>query len=49
MPLRVVEPDKPGLELRTFECQKCYGTESFVAPIGRGTDPFGTGQGSSSA
>jgi CheY-like chemotaxis protein len=34
MPLRVVEPDRPGLELRTFECPTCYETESLVASIG---------------
>jgi hypothetical protein len=34
MSLRVVEPDKPGLELRTFECPTCFETESLVASIG---------------
>jgi hypothetical protein len=35
MSSRVIEPDKPGLELGTFECPQCYETESVVARIGR--------------
>jgi hypothetical protein len=34
MSLRVVEPDKPALELRTFECPTCFETESLLALIG---------------
>jgi len=33
MSLRITEPEKPGFDARTFECPKCYGTETFVASI----------------
>ena len=33
MVLRLIEPEKPGFDLRTFECPKCLGTETLVAPI----------------
>jgi hypothetical protein len=33
MALRLVEPERPGFDLRTFECQKCFGTETLVASI----------------
>src|SRR6266850_8464249 len=35
MSLRIIEPEKPGFDARTFECPKCYGTETFVASISR--------------
>jgi hypothetical protein len=33
MELRLIEPERPGFDLRTFECPKCYDTETFVASI----------------
>jgi hypothetical protein len=33
MSLRIVEPERPGFDSRTFECPKCYDIETFVAPI----------------
>jgi hypothetical protein len=33
MSLRVIEPERPGFDSRTFECPKCYDTETFVASI----------------
>jgi hypothetical protein len=33
MELRIIEPERPGFDLRTFECPKCLGTETLVAPI----------------
>jgi hypothetical protein len=33
MALRLIEPERPGFDLRTFECPKCLGTETLVASI----------------
>jgi hypothetical protein len=33
MALRLIEPERPGFDLRTFECPKCFGTETLVASI----------------
>jgi transposase-like protein len=33
MSLRIIEPERQGFDLRTFECPKCYDTETFVASI----------------
>jgi hypothetical protein len=33
MSLRIIEPERPGFDSRTFECPKCYDTETFVASI----------------
>jgi hypothetical protein len=38
MSLQVIEPEGPGFDLRTLECPKCYGTETFVASISREID-----------
>jgi hypothetical protein len=38
MALRLVEPERPGFELRTFECPKCLGTETLVASISSEVD-----------
>jgi hypothetical protein len=33
MTLRVIEPERPGFDSRTFECAKCFGTETLVVSI----------------
>jgi hypothetical protein len=33
MRLARIEPDKPGFDLRTFECPKCSTRESFIVAI----------------
>jgi hypothetical protein len=33
MALRLIEPERPGFDLHTFECPKCCETETFVVPI----------------
>ena len=33
MALALIEPDKPGWEQRTFECQNCGHTQSSVVEI----------------
>jgi DNA-directed RNA polymerase subunit M/transcription elongation factor TFIIS len=33
MTLRLIEPARPGFDVHTFECPKCYETETFVVPI----------------
>jgi DNA-directed RNA polymerase subunit M/transcription elongation factor TFIIS len=33
MSLRIIEPERSGFDSRTFECPKCYDTETFVASI----------------
>jgi len=33
MLLRIIEPERPGFDSRTFECPKCYDTETVVALI----------------
>jgi hypothetical protein len=38
MALRIIEPERPGFDLRTFECPKCLGTETLVASISREVD-----------
>jgi len=35
MSLQIIEPERPGFDSRTFECPKCYATETFVASISR--------------
>jgi DNA-directed RNA polymerase subunit M/transcription elongation factor TFIIS len=38
MSLRVIEPERPGFDSRTFECPKCYDTETLVMSISCETD-----------
>jgi hypothetical protein len=33
MLLRLIEPEKPGFDAQTFECQKCFVSETFVISI----------------
>jgi hypothetical protein len=33
MALRLIEPERPSFDLRTFECPKCLGTEALVVSI----------------
>jgi hypothetical protein len=33
MALRIIEPERPGFDLRTFECPECLGTATLVASI----------------
>jgi hypothetical protein len=33
MSLRIIEPERPGFDSQTFECPKCYDTETLVAPV----------------
>jgi hypothetical protein len=33
MALRLIEPEKPGFDLQTFDCPKCCETETFLVPI----------------
>jgi hypothetical protein len=33
MALRIIEPERPGFDSRTFECPKCFGTETVVVAI----------------
>lgn len=33
MALRMIEPERPGFNSRTFECPKCFGTETLVVSI----------------
>jgi hypothetical protein len=33
MALRIIEPESPGFDSRTFECPKCYDTETLVVSI----------------
>jgi len=30
MALRIIEPERPGFDSRTFECPKCYATDTVV-------------------
>ena len=39
MALRVIEPEKPGFDSRTFECSKCFGTETLVVSIFQEANP----------
>jgi hypothetical protein len=38
MALRLIEPERPGFDLQTFECPKCYGTETLVVSNSRELD-----------
>jgi hypothetical protein len=38
MLLRLVEPEKPGFDAQTFECQKCFVSETFVISISGDND-----------
>jgi hypothetical protein len=38
MSLRIIEPERPGFDLRTFECPRCFGIETLVAPISGETE-----------
>jgi hypothetical protein len=38
MSLRIIEPERPGFDLKTFECPKCYDTKTLVAPITSAVD-----------
>jgi hypothetical protein len=31
--LRIIEPERPGFDSRTFECPKCFVTETLVVSI----------------
>jgi hypothetical protein len=33
MVLRIIEPERPGFDARTFECPKCFGTQTLVVSI----------------
>jgi hypothetical protein len=33
MVLRLIEPEKPGFDAQTFECNKCFVSETFVISI----------------
>jgi hypothetical protein len=33
MAVRLIEPERPGFDLHTFECPKCFGTETLVASV----------------
>jgi hypothetical protein len=33
MILSLLEPDKPGFDLRTFACLLCAATESIIVPV----------------
>ena len=33
MVLRLIEPETPGFDAQTFECQKCFVSETFVISI----------------
>jgi hypothetical protein len=38
MALRIIEPERPGFDSRTFECPKCYDTETLVVSISSEVD-----------
>ena len=38
MSLQIIEPERAGFDSQTFECPKCYGTETVVALISREID-----------
>jgi hypothetical protein len=38
MALRIIEPERSGFDLHTFECPKCYDTEALVVSISREFD-----------
>jgi hypothetical protein len=33
MALQIIEPERPGFDLRIYECPKCFGTETLVVSI----------------
>jgi hypothetical protein len=33
MALRIIEPERPGFDSRTFECPECLGTKTLVVSI----------------
>jgi hypothetical protein len=33
MTLRIIEPERSGFDVRTFECPKCLGVETLVVSI----------------
>jgi predicted RNA-binding Zn-ribbon protein involved in translation (DUF1610 family) len=33
MTLRIIEPERSGFDVRTFECPKCSGVETLVVSI----------------
>jgi hypothetical protein len=33
MVLRIIEPERPGFDSQTFECPKCFATETLVVSI----------------
>jgi hypothetical protein len=35
MSLRMIEPERSGFDLRTFECPKCFATDTLVVSISR--------------
>jgi hypothetical protein len=35
MALRIIEPERPGFDSRTFECPKCFVTDTLVVSISR--------------
>ena len=37
MYLAIIEPEKPGFDLRTFECPRCQHVETIVAEFQMGT------------
>jgi hypothetical protein len=41
MLLRIIEPERPGFDLRTFECQKCFVIETLVVSISSEVDVTG--------
>jgi predicted RNA-binding Zn-ribbon protein involved in translation (DUF1610 family) len=38
MALRIIEPERSGFDLHTFECPRCYDTEALVVSISREFD-----------
>jgi hypothetical protein len=35
MALRMIEPERPGFDSQTFECPKCFATDTLVVSIPR--------------
>jgi hypothetical protein len=35
MTLRIIEPERPGFDSRTFECPKCFVIDTLVVSISR--------------
>ena len=35
MELRTIEPERPGFDSQTFECPKCFVTDTLVVSISR--------------